>query len=280
MVDHRNSAPLRRGIRPIDVPLPAIDVVVLSWNDGPLLDEALHSVRASLGVAPRVIVVDNASDPQVLLSDPAELLLRNDCNRGVAAGRNQGIAAGSSPYICILDSDARLEPDALAHLIGVMATDDVGVSVPVFVDQLPEQSAGQAPTIWRKAARATNRTDRYRTTKGDRTTASWEVDFGIGACQVFRRSVWEAVGGIDESFFYGPEDVDFCLRAKDAGWRVVQVRAARVHHPPRRRFRTMTTRRGLSHAWCIGRYAVRHRSRLTLSGRIFSWFAASPPRPG
>ena len=71
-----------------------------------------------------------------------------------------------------------------------------------------------------------------------------EVDFGIGACQVFRRSVFDEVGGLDETIFYGPEDVDFCLRAKAAGHRVVQVDGSGVVHPARRTNRRLLTRSG------------------------------------
>jgi GT2 family glycosyltransferase len=114
----------------------------------------------------------------------------------------------------------------------------------------------------------TGRTATYRslgtqpvTARGDEPS-SWPVEFGIGACQVFHRFRWEAVGGIDETFFYGPEDVDFCLRLIDAGGEVRQVAGAPVVHPPRRRHRKPINAAGLRHASAIARYLVRHRKRL------------------
>ena len=72
---------------------------------------------------------------------------------------------------------------------------------------------------------ALNRTDVYARVPGQGTVAHCDVDFAIGACQVFRRAAFDAVGGVDDTAAFGPEDVDFCLRIRDAGWRVLQVAA-------------------------------------------------------
>src|SRR6188474_461541 len=94
---------------------PTVDVVILSWNDAELLDVAVASALASKDVAVEVVVVDNGSDVVPVLPAGRTRLVRNEVNRGVAAGRNQGVAAGSAPFVLLLDSDARLEPDALAE---------------------------------------------------------------------------------------------------------------------------------------------------------------------
>jgi GT2 family glycosyltransferase len=243
--------------------IPSVDVVVLTWNDGDLLQEAVSSVLASDGVDARVVVVDNASDEVVrLASNPRVRLLRNETNLGVARGRNQGAEVGDSPFVAFLDSDAVLLPDTLAALASPMLRDDlVGVTVPVFVDQHPTASAGRAPTLRVKAARAFGRRSDYEALDPP-TGETWSVDFGIGACQLIRRATFEQVRGLDESIHFGPEDLDFCLRVKDLGQSVVQVGSARCIHPPRRRFRAPLTRRGLKHGRAVLRYYWR-RSRLT-----------------
>jgi GT2 family glycosyltransferase len=136
---------------------------------------------------------------------------------------------------------------------------DEGVAVvgPVFVGQAPEASAGRAPTLRTKMARILDLRSTY--VGSDRSGAVWDVDFCIGACQLIRRRAWEGVGGLDETYFYGPEDVDFCLRLREAGWRVVQTSNAAVHHPPRRRYKRVLTRRGLEHGWAVARHHWRHR---------------------
>lgn len=237
-----------------------VDVVVLTWNDGELLFAALGSVLASEGVDVTVVVVDNGSEPAVVVpDDPRVQLIRNDINRGVAPARNQGVAATKASFVCLLDSDARLESASLARLAEAVGSDEsIALAAPVFVDQEPTASAGKAPTVRRKLSRLLNLTSEYEGGH-DLGAGIWDVDFAIGACQVFRRAAFEQVGGLDESYFYGPEDVDFCLRLRERGWRVVQVGDAPVHHPPRRRFRGLFSERGMAHAWSVARHLWRHR---------------------
>lgn len=238
---------------------PEVDVVILTWNDGPLLDAAVDSALVSQGVDVRVFVVDNGSDPPAtVVADERVTLIRNEANRGVAPGRNQGARLGGSPYLCILDSDARLLPDTLALLIEPLElAPSIALAAPVFVGQAPEASAGRAPTLTDKALRLLDVRDTYRTV--DTPGPWWDVDFAIGACQLVRRQVFEAAGGFDEDYFYGPEDVDLCLRLREEGLRIVQVADAGCHHPPRRRHRGILTRAGMRHASAVARHLWRHR---------------------
>ena len=237
----------------------AVDVVILTWNDGELLDRAVASALTSQGVEVNVIVVDNGSAPPATTVPDARItLVRNETNRGVAPARNQGVALGRSKYICLLDSDAVLHPDALSRLVAAIeSSDEVALAAPVFTDQRPEASAGRAPTVVDKLFRALNLRGDYRGVV--QRGAWWDVDFAIGACQVVRRDAWVGVSGLDETYFYGPEDVDFCLRLREHGWRVVQGATAVVDHPPRRRNRRLLTRRGIAHARAVSRHLWRHR---------------------
>lgn len=237
-----------------------VDVVILTWNDGALLDVAVRSALASEGVAVHVVVVDNGSDPPARVAQPEVLVARNEENAGVAGGRNQGAALGTAPFLCFLDSDAELSSHSLRRLVDALTDPSVAVAVPVFEDQAPEASAGVAPSLAVKVARGLGRRSTYVSMPRSPGATHWDVDFGIGACQVIRRWAFETVGRLDESIFYGPEDVDFCLRVKAAGYRVVQVAGADVRHPPRRSFRRPLTARGLRHGWSIVRHLWRHRS--------------------
>ncbi|MDH4365836.1 MAG: glycosyltransferase [Acidimicrobiia bacterium] len=258
-------------------PRPTVDVVILTWNDGPLLGAAIASVTGGEGVDTRIVVVDNGSEPPATVPDGVTLI-RLPENRGVAAGRNVGIRAGSADLVCLLDSDAELGPCSLRSLVEGLEESGADVAVPCFTAQAPTASAGAAPDLADKARRVLGRTAEYRPLGAPGPAGSgattgvleagprwWPVDFGIGACQLFRRSAWDAVGGIDETFFYGPEDVDFCLRIKQIGGLVVQVAGDPVHHPPRRIHRRPINRRGMAHAWAVARYYHRHRAWLRSS---------------
>jgi GT2 family glycosyltransferase len=232
-----------------------VDVVILTWNDGALLQTAVESALDQRDVEVQVIVVDNGSDPPATVDDPRVHLIRNAENLGVGGGRNVGARAGESPFVCFLDSDARLHPYSLVRLLEPMRDEgSVGLTAPVFDGQEPEASAGAAPTMRDKARRACNRTDRYRSTPNQGVGAWWDVDFAIGACQLVRRTAYEAVGGLDDSARFGPEDVDFCLRLRDASLRVVQVAGVGCEHPPRRAFRGVMTAKGLHHGVAVVRY--------------------------
>jgi GT2 family glycosyltransferase len=238
-----------------------VDVVILSWNDGEILADAVASATHQEGVDATVTVVDNGSEPPAWVADEAAHLVRSETNLGVGGGRNLGVRRGASAFVCFLDSDARLHGGALRALLQPMLDDEtIGLTAPVFADQLPAASAGRAPTLRRKLARAFNRTDVYEQTPGQGVGDLWDVDFAIGACQVFRRAAFEAVGGLDASAAFGPEDVDFCLRVRNAGWRVVQVAGAGCDHPPRRAFKGLATRRGVRHSVAVLRHFWRHRA--------------------
>lgn len=238
-----------------------VDVVVLTWNDGPLLERAVTSVLEQQGCDLHLVVVDNGSTPAAVVpDDPRVTLVRSAVNLGVAGGRNRGVAEGDAPLVLLLDSDATLGTGALAGLVDALESrPDAALVAPVFADQRPEESAGAAPTFARKLARLLGRTGEYAPAAAGGGGAEVDVDVAIGACQLFRRDAYAAVGGIDETYFYGPEDVDFCMRLRLAGWAVVQVAGPIVVHPPRRSHRQILSRRGLRHAWAVVRFLVRHR---------------------
>lgn len=246
---------------------PQVDVVILTWNDAEVLQPAVDSALASVDVEVRVTVVDNGSDlPPDLAGDPRLVLLPSPRNLGVAAGRNLGACMGSAPFICFLDSDARLHPGTLASLVGGLAADPtIALTAPVFDGQRPEASAGRAPSLADKILRVTNRRDSYRSAPHPES-GSWNVDFAIGACQVVRRDDFVVARGFDESYFYGPEDIDLCLRLNESRRKVVQMAEATCEHPARRRNRRLVTVRGVQHGWAVARHLWRHRGYARLMG--------------
>jgi GT2 family glycosyltransferase len=238
---------------------PAVDVVTLTWNDGDRLGRSIEATLASTGVAVTLTVVDNGSDPAPAVPDDQRVrVIRNATNRGVRA-RNQGVGPNGSAYVAFVDSDACVHQETLATLAAALeANPDAALAAPVFDGQAPEESAGLAPTLTRKLARLVGATRSYASRR-DPHAALWDVDFAISACWLFRREVFTALGGLDETYFYGPEDIDFCLRVRLAGWRIIQVAAAGCDHPPRRRFRQPLSAAGARHATAVARHLWRHR---------------------
>jgi N-acetylglucosaminyl-diphospho-decaprenol L-rhamnosyltransferase len=233
-----------------------VSVVILTWNDGELMTRAVASAVGSEGLTPSVLVVDNGSSTPAAVETAR--VVRSDVNLGVAKGRNLGVAVTDTEFVCFLDSDAALMPDSLLRLREILEQQpNVALVAPVFVGQPPEASGGRAPTMLRKVHRILGRTSEYEAVA--RTGDVWDVDFAIGACQFFRRSAFDAVGGLEDKWFYGPEDADFCMRLRGAGWRVVQTSRTQATHVARRNRRAPLTWRGVKHARTVVAFHWRHR---------------------
>jgi GT2 family glycosyltransferase len=162
-------------------------------------------------------------------------------NRGLAAGWNVGLAETESRWALILNADAWLVDDALERL--VEAGDrrpDVAVVGPKLLnpDGSLQRSARGFPTRWRlateylylrKLAPRTELLNGFYAGGFDHASQR-DVDFVMGACLLVRRAAIEQVGGPDEGFFLFSEEVDWCYRFAQAGWKTLFTpEAACVH---------------------------------------------------
>jgi GT2 family glycosyltransferase len=234
---------------------PTLAVIIVSWNERDYLDACLAALVPPANVAAmEVVVVDNGStDGSVAWlgeRHPGVRVVANPANRGVAPARNQGLLATSGTYRLLLDADTVVRPGALAALVdGMERFPGAGLSGPKLVD--PEHrlqfSCRRFPTAWSKLARQAPagiqrrllRREEFR--DWDHGQPRW-VDYVIGACQCIRGALLESVGLLDERIFYGPEDVDFCLRLWRAGHRVLYNPAAVVVHREQRSARRSAAR--------------------------------------
>ena len=218
-----------------------LSVIVVNWNTCRLLEACLQSVEAARqDLAVDVLVVDNGStDGSVELVRerfPADELIANAGNRGYAGANNQAVERARGRYLFLLNSDAEVETAALRALVAY-ADDhpEAGVIGPKLLnpDGTLQPSGGRFPTPASTVASllGLNRlTGRPRYGTGRDYSVPAEVDEVSGAAMLIRREVIDQVGGLDEGFAWGYEDVDYCLRARRAGWRVHYVPDARVMH--------------------------------------------------
>jgi N-acetylglucosaminyl-diphospho-decaprenol L-rhamnosyltransferase len=224
-----------------DTDQPDLSVLIVSWNTSELLARCLTALAAEPGaVAVEVIVVDNGSTDgsgEMVASDFAAIkLIANPDNRGFAAANNQGITVAKGRYICLLNSDTAVEPGSLRSLLDFAdANPEAGILGPQLLnpDGSLQPSGGHFPTPLSTVAellgldRLTGR-PRYGTRRNYSQPAL--VDEVSGAALLIRATLLRELGGLDESFAWGYEDVDLCRRAKAAGWSTYYVPAARVRH--------------------------------------------------
>ena len=217
-----------------------VSVIVVNHNTCDLLRECLRSVRAeAAGLPTQVIVVDNASSDGSVAVVRAEFpevrLIESPSNLGFSKANNAGLRASSSPYALLLNSDARLLPGALRAMASFMETHpDVGIVGPRLLnaDGSLQLSCGIPPTPWTEVCNKLLLHIPFPFFKmGD-----WahdrvrEVGWVTGACLLARRAMLDRIGLLDEGMFMYYEDLDLCLRARRAGWKVCYLPDAQAVH--------------------------------------------------
>ncbi|MGE0705109.1 MAG: glycosyltransferase family 2 protein [Vicinamibacterales bacterium] len=200
----------------------------------------IRAVRSVLQEEPSIIpvVVDNASgDGSATLfheSLPDVRCIASEANLGFSGGCNLGIAEAlrlGADRVLLLNGDVVVLPDALAALQRTLDADDrCGIVGPVLV------SSADPELVQSRGIRYSRTTGRMRHHGfGDRlqpsaSTESQEVDAVSGAAMLIRRKVFERIGLLAEEFFFGFEDLEFCLRARAVGFHTACIRAAIVRH--------------------------------------------------
>jgi hypothetical protein len=238
-----------------------VGIVIVSWNTRDLLRRCLQTVYASLGASYRVVVVDNGSEDgsaeMVAAEFPQALLISGQGNVGYPQGNNLGLRAlgysdrpGAKPadaprYALLLNPDTEMAPDVLTRLVAYMdGGPRIGAAGPRLV--LPDGTLDLAcrrslPTVevslWRMIGFSrlfprSRRFARYNLTFLDEHQEA-EVGSLVGACMMVRREAIDQVGLMDESFFMYGEDLDWCKRIGEAGWKIMYYPEVQVLHVKR-----------------------------------------------
>jgi GT2 family glycosyltransferase len=237
-----------------------ISIVIVNYNAGPLLADC---VAAALAQADEVVVVDNASSDDSLAGlagrfpDEARVrVMRNSRNLGFAAACNQGAAAAAGEAVLFLNPDCVLEANAVARLHAVLrgesetvpaagaeAGGEIGMVGGLLLNpDGTEQGGGRRaiPTPWRSFVRAFGLFrlagafprlffDFHLHTQ-PLPDHPIEVEAISGACMLVSRRAMADVGPWDEGYFLHCEDLDWCMRFRRKGYRIVFVPEARITH--------------------------------------------------
>jgi GT2 family glycosyltransferase len=217
---------------------PKVSVITVNWNNFNDSAECLESLRKATYPNFEVILVDNGSagDDVSLLKQrfgDSIRLIFNEKNSGFAGGCNIGIRdalARGADYVVLLNNDTVVAPDFLEGLVSVAEGDKkVGVAGgKVFCYELPE-------LIWFAGGIINYRTGRTPIKgSGEADKGQFDeiakVDWISGCFMFVSRDVFQSAGLLDERFFFGWEDVDFCVRAARKGFKVLFVPESRIWH--------------------------------------------------
>ena len=192
-----------------------------------------------------VLVVDNGSSDgsQEMIKEefPQVRLIENKDNLGFARANNQAIKRSSGKYELLLNSDTLVLENALEIMVDFMERNpQVGMCGCRLLneDGSVQPSGGRFPDLFTAFLHMTklnylypgNRFSRRFMGAGLDGDEAEGVDWVTGACLLVRRQAMEEIGLLDERFFMYCEDVDWCWRMKDAGWKVCYLPRAEVVH--------------------------------------------------
>ena len=225
-----------------------ISVVVVNYNAGSLLAAC---VGEALSQADEILVIDNASKDSSIedcarqfAKEPRLKVIRNETNLGFAAACNIGFTKAMGEFVLFLNPDCRLDEGAVSALLQpLQANTTVGMVGGLLVNpDGSEQGGGRraVPTPWRSFVRASglsrfaNRWPKlffdfhlHNQPLPDRPI---EVEAISGACMLVKREAVVDVGLWDEGYFLHCEDLDWCMRFRQKGWKILFVPSARVTH--------------------------------------------------
>lgn len=223
-----------------------LTVIVVNYNAKKLLHDCMKSLEHA---APRhrmqAIVIDNASSDgsgKLAAAFPGAEWILNDDNLGFTKANNQGIARAKGRYVMLLNNDTKVLPgafsDAIDYLDSAPRIGAAGLQL-LNADGSRQLSCRRFPSfsqaLFSRESILTrifpdNRFSRNYLMSDISGEDVQDVDWVSGACLIARREVLDAIGGLDERFFMYSEDVDFCFRVWDAGWRVTYLPFAKVVH--------------------------------------------------
>ena len=234
-----------------------LSIVIVSWNVRELLRQCLLSVNSNQNsseassiqsgrqLKTEIIVVDNASTDgtvEMVRSEfPDVRVIANSENVGFTRGNYQALAQARGRYLFLLNPDTKLHPGALHTLLDYMdAHPRVGIAGPrlFYGDGTTQSSRRRFPNLataflestklqqWFPHNRILSRY--YMLDTSDDATQS--VDWVNGSAMFVRRELYEQIGGLDETFFMYSEELDWCYRAKQAGWEEIYLPTAQITH--------------------------------------------------
>lgn len=213
-----------------------ISVLIPAYNGAAWLAETLGRLPAAAAdVSLETILVDNASEDEtasLAQKAPGVRLIRKQANLGFSRAVNQAVAASHGSIIVVINQDLHLEPDSLRAVAEFLASREAVVGGRLFfADGSDQPSCGPFPTLastlWRLLLPKNIRKNNLVAPNFEEARA---VDWVTGAFLAFPRKLFDKIGGFDEDYFMYYEDVDFCLRARRAGFPSYFLPSAKAIH--------------------------------------------------
>lgn len=223
----------------------SICLVLLSTLE--YLEPLLASIEQyTRGLRYEVIVADNGSTDGTVewiqQHHPEITLTQNHTNLGFTRGNNQAMALAKGEFLLLLNPDTLLIEDCFGPQIDYLRKNpDVGISIPKVLNadgsfqQQSRRGDARPAEVFGYFLKLGKLFPKSRKLNG--YLQSWlpedeiaEVKAVSGSCMFIRSQVYQQIGGLDENFFAYQEDSDYCMRARQAGWKVMYVPLSSIIH--------------------------------------------------
>lgn len=226
-----------------------LNIIIVNYRTPKLVIDCLASLAKEVKVGEHlVIVVDNASGDDSIAEIKRAIsennwgdfvrVVASSVNGGFSAGNNLGIKSCSADAYLLLNSDTIVRPGAISTLLQVMADNpEAGLISPrlEWLDGTPQISCfryrSPASELIRAAATSfvTKPLKKYDVPIPVSLEPS-KPDWTSFACVLIRHEVIEQIGLMDEGYFMYFDDIDYCRKARNAGWEILHIPQARVVH--------------------------------------------------
>lgn len=220
---------------------PSTAFVILNWNSASRTLAVVESLRGWQRLRPLVVIVDNdsrdGSAGLIERSCPGAVLVKLGENRGFGGGCNAGIRKAlelGCERICLLNSDAVIDEECATRLLDTLAgDDDIGIAGPLLVEEEEGgeslSAGGRSPAFFPATRITVSGSGTPRTDGG----AVRDVDYVPGTVFMAKAAVFEGTGYLEESYFFGGEIAEFCLRTREGGLRCVVDTKVSARHERR-----------------------------------------------
>lgn len=209
------------------MPKPLVSIIIATINTPRLTSACLENVVKNTTVPYEVIAVNNSragAIRQCLAGFKGIRIIQNPRNRGYTKAANQGIRASKGRFLCFLNSDTLVPPQWLERLLEVIEKPHVGAAGPrtaPYRFRWPTDNPRDSEALAALVEQLYRRYDRRLTKAAELLT---------GFCLLIPRKVMDRVGLFDERFFFGWEDIDYSLRLRLQGYRLLTTCSLFLYH--------------------------------------------------
>jgi len=223
-----------------------LSITIVNYNTRDLLEQCLNSIiTGTAGITYEIIVVDNASTDKSIemmkTKYPQVKIITNNTNLFFTKAHNQALKISNGRYLMILNSDTFILDNAFQKLVDFMDKHskagacgpkifNAGMTLQHSSDRMPTFLYGLFDVLFINTLFPNNPIRKHRIHADWDRNSLQQVDSVAGCCVLVRKEVTEKVGLLDEGFLIYWEEIDWCTRIVQSGWKIYYIPESQIVH--------------------------------------------------